>query len=96
MDGNEHILTCVDIVGGLDSQTMFPTELKLKKTTVVILLRNTDIKAGHCNGTRYLVKEIGKYRLLLEKLNQTKGDKNTTLLLPRIPMRYGGNSSHFN
>ena len=50
-------------------------ELKLKKNTVVILLRNMDIKAGHCNGTRYLVKEIGRYRLLLEKLKQREGKK---------------------
>ena len=70
MEEDEHILTCVDTVGDLDSQTMFPTEylnslnlsglpkheLKLKENTVVILLRNMDIKAGHCNGTRYLVK----------------------------------------
>ena len=103
MNKSKHILTSVDTVGDLDSQTMFPTEylnslnlsglpkheLKLKKNTVVILLRNMDIKAGHCNGTRYLVKEIGRYRFLLEKLNQKEGDKNTTLILPRIPMRYG-------
>ena len=109
MKGVEHILTSVDTVGDLDSQTMFPTEylnslnlsglpkheLKLKKNTVVILLRNMDIKAGHCNGTRYLVKEIGRYRLLLEKLNQTEGDKNTTLLLPRIPMSYEGKQFPF-
>ena len=101
--GGKHIFTCVDTNGDLDSQTMFPTEylnslnlsglpkheLKLKKNTVVILLRNMDIKAGHCNGTRYLVKEIGRYRLLLEKLNQKEGDKNTMLILPMIPMRYG-------
>ena len=54
-----------------------------------------DIKAGHCNGTRYLVKEVGKYRLLLEKLNHNKEDKNTTLLLPRIPMKYGGKQFPF-
>ena len=109
MKGDEHILTSVDTVGDLDSQTIFQTEylnslnlsglpkheLKLKKNTVVILLRNMDIKAGHCNGTRYLVKEIGRYRLLLEKLNQTEGDKTTTLLLPRIPMRYGGKQFPF-
>ena len=71
MEEDEHILTSVDTVGDLDSQTMFSTEylnslnlsgltkheLKLKKNTVVILLRNIDIKAGHCNGTRYLVKK---------------------------------------
>ena len=45
-----------------------------------------DLPAVHCNGTRYLVKHIGTYRLLLEKLNPKLGDTNTTLLLPRIPM----------
>ena len=110
MNGRKHTFTSIDTVGDLDSQTMFPTEylnslnlsglpkhkLKLKKSTVVILLRNMDIKVLHCNGTRYLVEEIGRYRLLLKKLNQMEGDKNITLLLPRIPMKYGGNSSHLN
>ena len=109
MNGEEHVFTSVDTVGDYDSQTMFPTEylnslnlsglptheLTLKKNAVVILLRNMDIEAGHCNGTRYLVKEIGRYRLLLEKLNHKEGDKNTTLLLPRIPMRYGGKQFPF-
>ena len=80
MDGDGHVFTSVDTVGDYDTQTMFPTkylnslslsglpthELTLKKDAIVILLRNMDIKAGHCNGTRYLVKEVGKYRLLLE------------------------------
>ena len=109
MNGEEHVFTSVDTVGDYDSQTMFPTEylnslnlsglpiheLTLKKNAVVILLQNMDIKAGHCNGTRYLVKEIGRYRLLLEKLNHKEGDKNTTLLLLRIPMRYGGKQFPF-
>ena len=47
-----------------------------------------DLSAGHCNGTRYLVKDIGTYRLLLEKLNPKVGDKNIILLLPRIPMNH--------
>ena len=45
-------------------------KLKLKVDTVVILLRNMDINGGHCNGTRYLVKYIGEYRLVLHKLDQ--------------------------
>ncbi len=40
---------------------------------------------GHCNGSRYFVKEIGQYRLVLEKLERN-GDENDTLILPRIPM----------
>ena len=99
----------IDTVGDVDSQTMFPTEflnslslsgmpeheLKLKVDTVVILLRNMDIKAGHCNGTRYLVKHIGEYRLVLHKLDAKEDDKNKVLILPRIPLRYGGQSFPF-
>ena len=102
MLGDTHTLTSVDTVGDTDNPTMFPTEflnkqnpsglpqhkLMLKKNTVVILLRNMDLPAGHCNGTRYLVKQIGTYRLLLEKLNPKVGDTNITLLLPRIPMNH--------
>ena len=83
-----------------DNPTIFPPEylnklnpsglpqhkLRLKKNTVVILLRNMDLPSDHCNGTRYLVTHIGTYRLLLEKLNPKHGDTNTTLILPRIPM----------
>ena len=39
------------------------------------------------------LKEIGTYRLLLEKLNPKVGDTNITLLLPRIPMNH--KSKHF-
>ena len=56
--GDLHTFRSVDTVGDLDNQTMFPTEflnslslsglpeheLKLKVNTVVILLRNMDIK----------------------------------------------------
>ena len=104
LKGDLHTFRSIDTVGDLDSQTMFPTEflnslslsglaeheLKLKVNTVVILMRNMDIRAGHCNGTRYLVKHIGQYRLVLHKLDVKEGDKNKVLILPRIPMRYGG------
>ena len=89
----------IDTVGDDDNPTAFPSEflnafnlsgmadheLCLKENTVVILMRNMDIDAGHCNGTRYFVKRIGDYRLVLEKL-YSKGNKNNILVLPRIPM----------
>ena len=49
-----------------------------------------DIKGGHCNGTRYLVKHIGEYRLVLHKLEAGPDDKDKVLILPRIPLRYNG------
>ena len=107
--GDAQTLHSIDTVGDVDSQTQFPTEflnslslsgmpeheLKLKPDTVVILLRNIDIKGGHCNGTRYLVKHVGQYRLVLHKLDYEEGDKNKVLILPRIPLRYGGKSFPF-
>eukprot|EP00984_Skeletonema_dohrnii_P018289 scaffold8514_cov74-Skeletonema_dohrnii-CCMP3373.AAC.1 len=89
----------IDTVGDDDNPKAFPSEflnslqlsgmadhkLHLKENSVVILLRNIDIPAGHCNGTRYFVKRLGEYRLVLKKL-KTNGDKNDILILPRIPM----------
>ena len=109
MPGDLHTFTSVDTVGDLENTTMFPTEflnslslsglpehrLRLKKNAVVILLRNMNIKAGHCNGTRFLVKKIGKFRLVLQKLDAAPDDNNSILILPRIPMRSGGKSFPF-
>ena len=89
----------IDMVADVDNQTMFPTEylnrlrlsglpeseLKLKVDTVVFLMRNMDIKAGHCNGTRYLIKNIGQYRLVLEKLHAEEGDKTSTYTAENSP-----------
>ena len=102
--GELHTLTSVDTVGDMDDQTAFPTEflntlclsgmpeheLLLKINSIVILLRNMDIKGGHCNGTRYLVKHIGEYRLVLHKLDAGPDDKDRVLILPQIPLRYNG------
>ena len=99
----------IDTVEDIDDSTMFPTgflnslslsglpkhEPHLKMNSVVILLRNMDIKAGHCNGSRYMVKHIGQFRLVLHKLNAKQDDQNKVLILPRIPMRYGGRSFKF-
>ena len=80
--GDLYTFRNIDTVEDLDNSTMFPTdffnslslsglpehELKLKVNTVVILLRNMDTDAGDYNGTRYLVKLIGRYRVVLHKL----------------------------
>ena len=63
--GHMHTFQSIDTVADLDTTTMYLTkflnylspsglpehELKLKDTTVVILLRSMDINAGNCNGT---------------------------------------------
>ena len=107
--GDLHTFHSIDTVTDIDNSTMFPTEflnslnlsglsehtLKLKRNTVVILLRNMDIYAGHCNGTRYLVKTIGQYRVILHKLDAKGDDKNNVLILPWISCHYGGRNFPF-
>ncbi|KAL7551232.1 hypothetical protein ACHAWF_014416 [Thalassiosira exigua] len=61
-------------------------KLNLKVNALVILLRNTDIKRGHCNRTQYLVKAMGDYCLVLTKMGAQDDDPNKTLTLPRISM----------
>ena len=54
-----------------------------------------DINGTHCNGTPYLVKYLGEYRLVLHKLDADPDDKNKVLILPRIPLKYSGMKSAF-
>ena len=99
LPGDVKIYRSIDNVGDDDDARAFPTEflnslhlsgmadheLRLKVNSVVILLRNIDLHGGHCNGTKYIVTELGDFRLTLEKL-KPKGDKDDILVLPRIPM----------
>ena len=78
--GDLHTFHSIDTGEDVDNSTMFPTEflnslnlsglpedtLKVKVYSAVILLWNMDISDGHCTGTRYLVKMIGQYRLILQ------------------------------
>ncbi len=41
-----------------------PTQLLLRKGTIVMLLRNIDVSAGLCNGTRLVVKAFANNRIL--------------------------------
>ena len=109
ISGDLHTFHSIDTVTDIDNSTIFPTEflnslnlpglpehaLKLKRNTLVILLWNMDNYAGHCNGTRYLVKTIGQYRVILHKLDAKGDDKNNALILPQIPCHYGGRNFPF-
>jgi ATP-dependent DNA helicase PIF1 len=109
LPGELHTFRSVDNAVDDEGGSLFPSEylntqnpsgiaeheLNLKVNSVVILLRNMNIPAGHCNGTRYIVKAIGKYRLVLEKLDTDSDDKDKILLLPRIPMTSNESSTAF-
>lgn len=67
-----------------DPSSLPQHELRLKVNAAVMLMCNFNVKAGHCNGTRYIIKSITAHRLVLEKLDGIEGDTNNILLFPII------------
>lgn len=56
-------------VGVLDSLTpsgMPPHELRLKPRMIVMSLRNLNVKAGLCNGTRLIIRKLHRYVIKCE------------------------------
>jgi len=108
LPGEVKTFKSIDTVGDDDNPTSFPSEylnslhisgmpdheIHLKLDSIVILLRNMDIDAGHANGQRYKVIGIGEYRIVLKKL-YSKGDGNDIFVLPRIPMASSGTKLPF-
>jgi ATP-dependent DNA helicase PIF1 len=62
-----------------------PHLLQLKVGTCIILIRNLNIKEGHCNGTRYIILSLTRRCIRAKKLNSV-GDGNDEIFIPRIPL----------
>ena len=63
-----------------------PHLLQLKIGACIILIRNLNIKEGHCNGTRYIILDLTRRCIRAKKLNSC-GDGNDEIFIPRIPLR---------
>ena len=75
-----------EVINTMDFQGMPPHELKLKVGAHIVLLRNLDTKAGHCNGTKYIVKELSD-RLIKAEIT-TGTYKGTSAVIPRLTLAY--------
>ena len=94
LPGDEVLLKSIDTTeeGGADYPPEFlntcelsgipPHSLALKPGCLVILLRNIDQRAGHCNGTKYIVVNIKPHVLELRSVDTY--NRGATILLPRI------------
>jgi ATP-dependent exoDNAse (exonuclease V) alpha subunit len=63
-----------------------PHELHLKEGCIVMLLRNLDVRAGLCNGTRLIVTTLNRRVLLCKFATGTK--KGCEVFIPRIDCYY--------
>ena len=58
VDENQIVLYPTEFLSSIEMSGLPQHELHLKKNAVIILMRNLDVKNGHCNGTRYIVLDI--------------------------------------
>ena len=90
---SESIDTCVEdedvatydaeVLNRINASGIASHRLALKPGACIILIKNLNVKHGHCNGTRYIIKEMTARLIKAEKLD---GGPNSELLIPRIPM----------
>jgi len=59
-------------------------KLELKVGSIVMLLRNLNVKAGLCNGTRLIVLSMHKYSLETKVITGSHSGK--IVILPRIDL----------
>ena len=71
-----------EFLNSLEMSGIPPHLLKLKPGWIVVLLRNMDSEAGHCNGVKYCVVNILPH--ILELRSVSSSNIGSILLLPRI------------
>ena len=98
LPGEQQSMQSIDTVSEDDNPTAYPQEflnainmsglpehnINLKVNAVIVLLRNLNYNDGHCNGTRYIVKNIHRYFIEVRRLDAVEIEAN--ILIPRIPM----------
>ena len=72
----------VDFLNTVEGYGLPPHHLRLKIGSIIMLIRNLNIKSGLCNGTRLQVVEMGKNLIKAKILSGNKEGQIT--LIPRI------------
>ena len=83
VESNEHLYPLEYI--NKETPPGFPQhELKLKQHAPIMLLRNFDPSNGHCNGTKYVIKQMTDH--VLDAVIATGEHAGKRLFIPRIPL----------
>ncbi|XP_014670443.1 PREDICTED: uncharacterized protein LOC106811370 [Priapulus caudatus] len=74
----------LEFLNSITPTGMPPHRLLLKQESIVMLLRNLDVKRGLCNGTRLLVRHLHNHVIDAEII--TGSSKGQLVLIPRIKL----------
>jgi ATP-dependent DNA helicase PIF1 len=83
LEDNDIATYDAEVLNKINASGIPPHRLALKPGACIILIKNLNIKHGHCNGTRYIIKEMTPRLIKAEKLS---GGLHSEILIPRIPM----------
>lgn len=86
---NDSMNFTTEFLNRMTPSGMPPHELRLKKGAIVMLLRNLDVKNSMCNGTRFVVEEMGRRVLQCKFVNGPR--EGDTVLIPKIKLHYDQN-----
>lgn len=74
----------LEFINKLCPSGMPPHELRIKKHSIIMLLRNLDPTNGHCNGTRYIVHRLHDH--VIDATVACGPHAGKRLFIPRIPL----------
>ena len=81
----------VEVINKLHPQGLPRHKIELKRGCMIMLTRNLNYAEGHCNGTRYVVTNLGKY--VIEARIPDGPHKGKVIYIPRIDNRPAKNYS---
>jgi hypothetical protein len=81
---SERLAYPVEVLNSLELSGLPPHKLTLKKGCIVMLLRNLNTKAGLCNGTRLIVREMKNNVIIAHILKKERLGKR--VFIPRVDL----------
>ena len=75
-----------EFLNSLSPPSLPPHELKIKTGSIVMLIRNLNVNAGLCNGTRLVIHQISRRVLLCKIANGSR--KGEIVMIPKIDLDY--------
>ena len=76
----------IEFLHKLDPSGVPPHELRLKIGAPIMLIRNLDLKNGHCNGVRYIVLQLTQHHIYVKKMGVPLSHPHSNIYIPKIPI----------